>query len=495
MAPYTISGKSERFHLLLNGPAADEFCPVPRHQLRHHHGLGSGLDGNLKCNHLIQEGLNGRLCFLELWPESSGNGLRVLRAEPAVVPHEGEVPLEAAVDLGELATQDLAQLPKLGLDFLGLFLLPARPAGAAKHPREKVLDLLDAVVDGELAKDPVVDAVGEVGAVPEDVLEEQAVDLRHLEAAVGVRCHLEEGDRLHEAAVGDVAGRLDLLLKVHPEVRDELNDALRHLHGLDSIAADLLELLKRQRHLGGEVRAPAGPIGAARLGEELREATGAHLLHLSADEEAVVQGIELLALGELVGGRDHADEGHLAPRAPVVEEPLVEDREKGVQDGRVGLEDLVDEGDVGAREVPADLADVLVLLEGAHRQRPKELLGDGEPREEALEVGAAGQLTEAAPELRLGRPRRSEVEDVLPAERREEQEPHLGVALDEAALHDLHSLLERGAGARVEAAPLGGALVVALGGGRDVLDDGLHVRLRRLPEGARLRIDFLVSIR
>jgi len=37
-----------------------------------------------------------------------------------------------------------------------------------------------------------------------DVLQQQAVVLAHARAVVGVRCHLEQVDGLHEAAVGDV---------------------------------------------------------------------------------------------------------------------------------------------------------------------------------------------------------------------------------------------------------------------------------------------------
>ena len=97
------------------------------------------------------------------------------------------------------------------------------------------------------------------------------------------------------------------------------------------------------------------------------------------DQEAVVQRVELLGLGQLVGRGDEREQRHLQARVAVVKEPLVEQRQQRIEDGRIRLEDLVDEGDLGGREVAVRLADVLVVLEAAHGERAEELLGDGEP--------------------------------------------------------------------------------------------------------------------
>jgi len=82
---------------------------------------------------------------------------------------------------------------------------------------------------------------------------------------------------------------------------------------------------------------------------------------------------------------------HRAARGAVVEEPLVEQREQRVEDGRVGLEDLVDEEQLGLRSVAGGGAPVLVALERGERERPEELLWRREARQRALEVGEAAQ--------------------------------------------------------------------------------------------------------
>mmetsp|Transcript_14097 Transcript_14097/g.39944 ORF Transcript_14097/g.39944 Transcript_14097/m.39944 type:complete len:214 (-) Transcript_14097:585-1226(-) len=177
-------------------------------------------------------------------------------------------------------------------------------------------------------------------------------------------------------------------------------------------------------------------------GEELRKAAGAHLLHLTTEQKAVIKSIELFALWELIGCRNQADERNLCTRAAVVEQPLVEDGEKGVEDGRVGLEDFVNERHIRVGKVATGFSDVLVLLQSTHRQRPKELLGDRETREKALKVAAFGQLAQAPAKLRLGSAWRPQVKDVLPTQAGEEQQADLGVALNEARLHGLHSPLQ-----------------------------------------------------
>lgn len=58
---------------------------------------------------------------------------------------------------------------------------------------------------------------------------------------------------------------------------------------------------------------------------------------LLAEQEAIVESIQLLTLRELVGGSNKANEGHLSTGAAVVEETLVEDRQKSVENRRIGL--------------------------------------------------------------------------------------------------------------------------------------------------------------
>ena len=145
--------------------------------------------------------------------------------------------------------------------------------------------------------------------------------------------------------------------------------------------------------------------------EETREGPGGDLLHGRSQEETIVQRVEFLGFREFVGRADEAEQRDFDPFVAVVEEPLVQDGEEGVEDGGVGLEDLVDERHGGGGEVAVRLPDVLVVLETAHGQGAEELLRNGEPGEQALEERrAAAHRAEPAPELGLGGAGRTEQE-------------------------------------------------------------------------------------
>lgn len=67
------------------------------------------------------------------------------------------------------------------------------------------------------------------------------------------------------------------------------------------------------------------------------------------------------------GVRSHqADKWYLHPDLTVVEQPLIQDGQQGVQDGTVGLENLINERNIGSRQVPLHLPDVLVVLQFPH---------------------------------------------------------------------------------------------------------------------------------
>jgi len=69
------------------------------------------------------------------------------------------------------------------------------------------------------------------------------------------------------------------------------------------------------------------------------------------------------AVRDLVRCGDDTRERHRASLGAVVEDPLVQDAEQGVQDRAVRLEDLVEERDVRGRQVPVDQPLVSVALE------------------------------------------------------------------------------------------------------------------------------------
>ena len=65
-----------------------------------------------------------------------------------------------------------------------------------------------------------------------------------------------------------------------------------------------------------------------------------HRLHAVSEQEAVIQRVQLLALGELVGGPHQAQQGHRNALGAVVEQALIQDGEQRVQHRAVGLEHL-----------------------------------------------------------------------------------------------------------------------------------------------------------
>ena len=89
-----------------------------------------------------------------------------------------------------------------------------------------------------------------------------------------------------------------------------------------------------------------------------------------AQQEAIVERLQLVVLRQLVAGAEEGDERHLGHLAPVVEAALVDQREDGIEDGGVGLEDLIEEGDVRFRQLAGGDAAILVILQGPQR-RPR----------------------------------------------------------------------------------------------------------------------------
>ena len=121
---------------------------------------------------------------------------------------------------------------------------------------------------------------------------------------------------------------------------------------------------------------------------------------------------------------------HLTLPGAVVEEAFVENGEHCVENGRVGLEDFVEEGDRGCRQEPRRAASVLVLLRETHplqkrdtsvtqaieavgknpvarmhdllecpeREWPKDFLRSSEACEQTLEKGPAAQMRQALPQ-------------------------------------------------------------------------------------------------
>ena len=146
-----------------------------------------------------------------------------------------------------------------------------------------------------------------------------------------------------------------------------------------------------------------------------------------------MEGHQRLFGRHLVAGADHADQRRAHARAAVVELALVEQREQRVEDRRVGLEHLVEEGDAGGGQVAVDQALVAVVLQRLQRQRAEQLLGRGEAREQPLEVARAAEGAVQPPrQFALGGARRADQQHVFAGQRGQQGQPHRGVAFEQA---------------------------------------------------------------
>ena len=115
---------------------------------------------------------------------------------------------------------------------------------------------------------------------------------------------------------------------------------------------------------------------------------GVEVLAPDAEEEAVEDRRERLVGGDLVRGAEARQERARDDGAAARVAALVQEREQRVQDGRVALEDLVEEDDLGVRQHPLDAPLVAPLAERGDVDRAEDLVRLGEAREEVLEVAA-----------------------------------------------------------------------------------------------------------
>lgn len=135
------------------------------------------------------------------------------------------------------------------------------------------------------------------------------------------------------------------------------------------------------------------------LVEELGQTRCRDLMDPPSNKEAIIQCIQFFALGQFIRCSDlttkssseagpkancAADAGYQRPHqadkrdrdslATVVKHSLVENCQKSIQNGAVGLEDFVYKSYTSVRKVAFDLPDILIFLESPHGQWPKQLL-------------------------------------------------------------------------------------------------------------------------
>ena len=84
---------------------------------------------------------------------------------------------------------------------------------------------------------------------------------------------------------------------------------------------------------------------------------------LGLEDEAILEGRQLPLLGHLVGGGEQHAQAHWLRHAVLVELALVDDRQQNVQNGRVRLEDFIEETQPGGRQLALLAADVATLAQ------------------------------------------------------------------------------------------------------------------------------------
>ena len=257
-------------------------------------------------------------------------------------------------------------------------------------------------------------------------------------APVEVGARGEELEHLHDAPIGErdalgadledeaLVGGEERVAEVHPpaEALAEIGELARGDHGL----------LRFARHL------PDLVLDAAL--EQLAEVVGVEVVGVHAQEEAVEDRVERLVPGHLVRGREDADQRAAYHLAAARELALVEQREQGVEDRAVRLEDLVEEDDLRLGQHAGRVAAVDALAERGDVDRAEDLVRLGEAREQVLEVVRLHQLGERADERALGRAGRAEQHAVLAGDDRDHQEPDDLVLAEELPFEGARELLQ-----------------------------------------------------
>ena len=237
------------------------------------------------------------------------------------------------------------------------------------------------------------------------------------------RLHLQQRGQLAPAAVGH-------------------GDSLRRAQGARLHQTLHHGLRKRHRRCPlTQFRQPHGikpRHGLGQVGRQLQQVDKllvGNRLHRHAQRKTVVEGLQRLVVGHLVGGTDHADQRHRHPAAAVVELALVEQRQQRVENGRIGLEHLVEKRHLRRGQKAFGQTLVTIILQRAQRKRPEQLLRHRKARQEPLEIARAGKHPVQTPrQLALGSSRRANQQHMLAGQRSQQQHAHGGVALQQVTV-------------------------------------------------------------
>ena len=257
------------------------------------------------------------------------------------------------------------------------------------------------------------------GIAPQHVLEEEQVFFLDCRTPGEKRPGAEHGQRLAVAAIGSD----DLLAaELTAQIREAAQHSGRHGQAC-GLVLELGEHGDRQQ-------------GRARRGRRFEHAQETKvLLHVTEDEaqqEPIVERGELVFFGQLVGGPEQREQRDRLDDPAVVEAPLVHQREDGVQDRRVGLEDFVEERDVRLGQLCGRHPAIFVGFQRLQAHRPEDLFRRGELGQQPLEVARAVDATaELVGQHRFGGAGRADQQDVRAGEQGDERSLDHLAALDE----------------------------------------------------------------
>ncbi len=161
-----------------------------------------------------------------------------------------------------------------------------------------------------------------------------------------------------------------------------------------------------------------------------------------AEQEAVEEGRQGVVGGDLVAGGEHRDQGDPNGVGAVGEAARVEQGEQAVEDRPVGLEDLVEERDLGLGQHALDPPPILAGPKGLDVDRPEDLVGLGEAGQQVVVVLGVDRVGEGPDQRALGRAGWADHDHVLAGEGADEEEPDDLLLAEELRLQLTRAVLQ-----------------------------------------------------
>src|SRR6185312_4699238 len=133
----------------------------------------------------------------------------------------------------------------------------------------------------------------------------------------------------------------------------------------------------------------------------------------------------------LIRGTKAHPQRHRPRAVAAIVDPLVEDLQQCVEDGRTRFEDFVDEGKIGLGKLAGRHANEAIFLECRETDRPADFFGHRELGQEDRELAAAGPRKQRVEEEAFGGSRLPDEERVFVGDERGQEYVDFVVAFDE----------------------------------------------------------------